>query len=302
MRKENNRELAKQLGVSRASLCYRSKQPRKDWALTCRMEDILREHPSYGHKRLALALGVNKKRALGAMKLFGIQPYRRRGKKWRKPPCVPEYVVPNPLMSAVPLRPNHIWATDFTEILWKGKKPCLATMMDLFARTVTGFSVLANHSVHLVIGSLFSGIHKHPVPAILHSDRGGEYAGKDMRIILALLGTKRSMSRAGCPWENGYQESFCSQFKAGLGDPNGFPSPGELVYEIYRLIRSYNTDRIHSALRMPPQTFSLRYATTRFLIPSNVSQERGTCHNAIWRVKNVHCKNIGKNEKRKSKG
>ncbi|MBM3231267.1 hypothetical protein FJZ28_02975, partial [Candidatus Peregrinibacteria bacterium] len=42
--------------VSRASLYYAPRQPQKDWALKCRMEEILREHPSYGHKRLALAL------------------------------------------------------------------------------------------------------------------------------------------------------------------------------------------------------------------------------------------------------
>lgn len=271
MGKENKRELAVQLGVSRASLYYAPKQPQKDWALKCRMEEILREHPSYGHKRLAIALDVNKKRTLRVMKLFGIQPYRRRGKRWRKSPCAPEYVVQNLLMSTVPLRPNHIWATDFTEILWNGKKLYLATMMDLFTRTVTGFSVLTNHSVHLVIGSLFSGIHKHPAPEILHSDRGSEYTGKDMRIILKLLGIQQSMSRAGCPWENGYQESFYSQFKVDLGDPNRFSSLGELVYEIYRLIHSYNTNRIHTALRMPPETFTLRYEATRFLIPSNVS-------------------------------
>jgi len=271
MEKESKRELAKQLGVSRSSLYYAAKQPAKDWSLKCRMEEVLREHPGYGHKRLAIALGVNRKRTLRVMKLYGIQPYRRRGKRWKKPPCAPEYVVPNLLMTTEPLYPNHIWATDFTHIDWKGKRLFIATMMDLHTRTITGFSVLTNHSVHLVINALFSGIRKHPAPEILHSDRGSEYTGKDMRIILELLGTKQSMSRAGCPWENGYQESFYSHFKVDLGDPNRFSSLGELVYEIYRLIHSYNTDRIHTALRMPPETFSLRYATTQFLISSNVS-------------------------------
>jgi transposase InsO family protein len=271
MGKENKRERAKQLGVSRSSLYYARKKPQQDWALKCAMEEVLRCHPSYGHRRLAIALGVNKKRTLRVMKLFGIQPYRRRGRKWRKPLCKPEHVVSNLLMTTVPLRPHHIWATDFTHVDWKSKRLFIATMMDLHTRAVTGFSVLTNHSVHLVINALFSGIHKHPAPEILHSDRGSEYTGKDMRIILELLGAKQSMSRAGCPWENGYQESFYSQFKVDLGDPNRFPSLGELVYEIYRLIHSYNTNRIHTALRMPPQTFSLRYATTQFLIPSNVS-------------------------------
>lgn len=262
--------LAKQLGVSRASLYYVPKRPAKDWALKTAMENVLREHPSYGHRRLAIALGANKKRIRRVMKLFGMQPYRRRGRRWRKPREEGRTIVPN-LLLTVPSHPHHIWATDFTEILWRGKKLYLATMMDLFTRTITGFSLLTNHSVHLVIQCLFSGIHKHPSPEILHSDRGSEYTGKDMRIILELLGVRQSMSRAGCPWENGYQESFYSQFKVDLGDPNRFSSLGELVYEIYRCIFVYNTSRIHTALRMPPETFTLRYATTQFLVANNVS-------------------------------
>lgn len=271
MGKESKRSLARQLGVSRSSLYYVPKRPAKDWALKVAMEQVLSEHPSYGYRRLALALCVNEKRARRVMRLFGIRPYRRRCKRWRKPMEKPEFVVPNLLLSIEPQCPHHIWVTDFTHIDWKSKRLFLATMMDLFTRTVTGFSVLTNHSVHLVIGALFSAVHKHPSPEILHSDRGSEYTGKDIRIIADCLGIRQSMSRAGCPWENGYQESFYSQFKVDLGDPNRFSSLGELVYEIYRLIHVYNTSRIHTALKMPPDTFTLRYETTRFLIPSNVS-------------------------------
>ena len=106
------------------------------------------------------------------MKLFGIQPYRRRGKKWRKPEEKPENVVSNLLMDIEPAYPNHVWATDFTHITWRSTTLCLATMMDLFTRRVMGFSVLTNHSMQLIINALFSGIHKHPAPEILHSDRG----------------------------------------------------------------------------------------------------------------------------------
>jgi len=44
------------------------------------------------------------------------------------------------------------------------------------------------------------------------------------------------MSRKSSPWENGYQESFYSQFKVDLGDPSRFESLGELIAEIFRLI------------------------------------------------------------------
>lgn len=271
MGKENKRALAEQLGIARSSLYYVPQQPRKDWQLKVEIEKVLRIHPSYGHRRLALHLKVNKKRALRVMKLFGIQPYRRRGRKWRKPEEKPENVVPNLLLTIEPAYPNHIWVTDFTHIVWRNTTLYLATMMDLFTREVMGFSVLTNHSIQLIINALFSAIHKHPPPEILHSDRGSEYTSGDMETLCSLLGIRQSMSNAGCPWENGYQESFYSQFKVDLGDPNRFESLGELVYELYRLLHVYNTSRIHTALKMPPQTFALRYATTQFLMASNVS-------------------------------
>lgn len=255
MEKENKKDLARKLGVSRSSLYYVPKKPSKDWALKVEMEKVLREHPSYGHRRLALHLHVNRKRVLRVMKLFGIQPYRRRGKKWRKPEEKPENVVPNLLLTIEPAYPNHIWVTDFTHIDWKDVRLFLCTMMDLFTRRITGFSVLTNHSVHLVINALFSGIHKHSPPGILHSDRGSEYTSGDMEMLCELLGIRQSMSNAGCPWENGYQESFYSQFKVDLGDPGRFETLGELVYEIYRLLHIYNTSRIHTALKMPPEMF-----------------------------------------------
>ena len=96
-----------------------------------------------------------------------------------------------------------------------------------------------------------------------------------MAALLSLLNVTQSMSNAGCPWENGYQESFYNQFKIDLGYPNRFTTLGELVYEIYRLIYVYNTTRIHSALKMPPQTFALQYQTSQFLLET-VSDERGT--------------------------
>jgi hypothetical protein len=66
------------MGVSRASLYYVSKQMPKDWAVKIRMEEELRRNPSYGSRRLAQALGVNRKRTQRVMHMFGVKPYRRR--------------------------------------------------------------------------------------------------------------------------------------------------------------------------------------------------------------------------------
>lgn len=267
MGKQNKKALAKELGISRSSLYYKPKQPVKDWNLKIEIEKILRKFPSYGHKRLALELKVNRKRTLRVMRMFGIKPYRRRGRKFRKAKLSTEQAnCKNLLLETFPSSPNEVWVSDFTYLSFKGKTLYLATVMDLYTRKTVGFAVLDTHSTQLIINALFSAIHKHPPPKIFHSDQGSEYASKDFGNILDELGIKQSMSKKASPWENGYQESFYSHFKVDLGDPNRFSCLGELVYQIYRTIYIYNNFRIHTSLKTSPHTFALIHQLSSNLV------------------------------------
>lgn len=259
MGRENKTRQAKLLGVSRQLLYYRHKKPEKDWELKTRIEEVLHNHPSYGHKRLSDHLKINKKRIRRVMKLFGIKPYRKRGRKFKYIKENRDLEFPNLLLANFPFHPDQIWASDFTHIPYRGKWLYLATIIDIFSREIVGFSILTSHSTQLIINALFSAVHHHPAPDILHSDHGSEYASNDYSGICQSLGIRQSMSRPGCPWENGYQESFYSQFKIDLGDPERFESLGELVYAIFRTIHAYNHSRIHSKLKMPPVLYSRQY-------------------------------------------
>ncbi len=256
--KKTKWELARELGLSRASLYYVSKQSPKDWSLKERIISVLRDHPSYGFRRVALELKINKKRAQRVMRLFGMKAYRRRGRRPRKT-GFSSILYPNLLQKNFPKGLNDIWVADFTYIPYQGKFLYLATVMDLFAREIVGWAVMNTHSVPLVLQALFSAAEHHPRPNIFHSDNGREYGSRIFTGALLNLGVRISRSRKSSPWENGYQESFYSQFKVDLGDPERFKSLGELVYEIHRLVWDYNHRRIHSALRMPPALFSNRY-------------------------------------------
>lgn len=251
---------AKALGCAESTLYYKRRMDAKDQLLRRMIEEVLHEHPSYGHKRLALHLKVNKKRVIRVMKKYGIKPYRRRGKKYRRMKPQNEHY-PNLLQLVTPSYTRCVWAADFTHLHYKGKDVIVATTIDLFDRHVVGVSVSTAHPTSIVMQSFANGILNHGRPAIFHSDNGSEYHAKSFRQLLTTLGVAISRSKKGCPWENGYQESFYNQFKVDLGDPNRFASLGELTAAIYETIHVYNTIRIHSALRMPPLQFALAHAT-----------------------------------------
>lgn len=260
---------ARELGVCRGTLYYKPKQPEKDWQLKCLIEEVLREHPSYGSPRIAIALGRNHKPIERVMKIFGIKAYRRRGKRWKKSGET-KGIYPNLLISNYPAYSNHIWVTDFTYIPFQGKTVYLATVMDLFTRKIVGMSVYTTHATQLVLSAFLNAIHSNSRPEIFHSDNGSEYNSEIFIEAAKTVGTKISRSKPGCPWENGYQESFYDKFKIDLGDPGRFKTLGELVYEIYQTVWKYNNTRIHTALKMPPQQFALN-AQIQYNLDNKVS-------------------------------
>jgi transposase InsO family protein len=255
----NKTVLAESANTSRRSLYYVPKQPAKDWHTKQLIEAALRDHPSYGHKRLAIHLNINKKRVLRVMKLFGIKPYRRvTPKVYRKPK---NSVFPNLLLTEEPRGLGDIYASDFTYLKHKGRWVYVATVLDVYTREIVGVSALTTHSTQLVLNALAAAVLYRPPPRIIHSDQGSEYTSKDYTALTQRLGVQQSMSAPGCPWENGYQESFYKGFKLDLGDPNRFETLGELVAEIYQTISYYNQRRIHSAHRMSPARFAQKQDT-----------------------------------------
>ncbi len=251
--------LARELGISRSSLYYKAKQKDKDWETKQLIEKVLAGKPSYGHKRLALALKINKKRVLRVMKLYGINPYRRVVKRWNKAPDDGSVSYSNLLKTNMPKGSGDIWVSDFTHIVYKGQWIYIATILDIYTRECVGISVLTTHATVLVSSTFNNAILNNTPPRIIHSGQGSEYKSALYTSLVESRGVLISMSAPGCPWENGYQESFYGKFKIDLGDVNHFDSLGELVAEIYQTLHTYNMTRIHTALKMSPRQFAEKY-------------------------------------------
>lgn len=160
-------------------------------------------------------------------------------------------------MEILPTHAHYAWAADFTHLFWKGKDIRIATTMDIYTRRIVGLAVGTTGGTYLVTQALESALMAYPKPTLFHSDNGVEYHAHSFRSLLETLHIRISRSKKSCPWENGYQESFYNTFKVDFGDPNRYQTLGELVAAIYHQIYLYNTERIHSALKMSPRAFAL---------------------------------------------
>ena len=266
--KEGKKALAKKLGVSRSSLYYASKMKVRDIAIKERILAALSEHPSYGHRRLALELRCNKKCILRVMKKFGITPYRRRARRPRKPGDLgtqPLHIA-NYAKTLCPLRRNVLWASDFTYFWFHGRFWYLCTVLDLFSREIVGFSFASSHDASLILAALQDALRRRGTTLYLHSDQGSEYQSYAYFDLLKAQNIRASFSAKSSPWQNGYQESFYSEFKKDLGHPSHFETLGEFIEGIHLQIHYYNNRRIHTALKAIPAQYK-----TLIMIPDKVS-------------------------------
>lgn len=244
------------LGVNRKNIYYASVQDEKDTQLKQVIENVWTKHPSYGHKRLGMHLKINHKRVLRVMNKYGIKPPRRK-KQYYCTRSVPHRKYANLIKNFTPSKPHALWCSDVSFLKYQGKFWYLITIVDVLTRQVVAADIGKYHTSALVLSCIKQAItNTQQTPYIFHSDQGTEFMAKKCTDYLKSCNIKVSASDKASPWQNGYQESFFGRFKDEFGDINRFETIGELIEEIYHHIHYYNTQRIHTALKMPPSTFA----------------------------------------------
>lgn len=139
---------------------------------------------------------------------------------------------------------------DITYIRLRGGKFCyLAVWQDKLTRRIIGWSLAMEMTQELVISALRKAIGKGLVKAgaIVHSDRGSQYASNGFRGLLQQNGLRQSMSGKGNCYDNAQAESFFSRFKAELIEDGVFEDLAQARSEIFSYIEGYyNRVRLHS--------------------------------------------------------
>lgn len=141
---------------------------------------------------------------------------------------------------------------DITYIRLRGGQFCyLAIWQDKVTRRIIGWSLSSEMTAELVISALQKAISKGLVKAsaIIHSDRGSQYASLGFRRLLQQNCLRQSMSGQGNCYDNAQAESFFSRFKAELIEGGVFEDISQARSEIFSYIEGYyNRTRLHSSL------------------------------------------------------
>ena len=229
----------------------------QDSKLTSMIQDIFYEHRRrYGARRIAIELkarGESCSRAK-ARKIMDQNGFVAIGPKSFKPRTTESRhklgYSPNLLLEGIDIqRIDQVWVGDITYIPLLNGFAYLAMILDLHSRKIIGWSFNLNMEEPLVIAAFTQAIKaRQPRQGLIHhTDRGGQYAGKKYRKILARALMLQSMSRAGDCYDNAFMESCFGTIKTEL-EMTTYDSFEQARKEIREYINYYNVLRRHSAI------------------------------------------------------
>lgn len=157
--------------------------------------------------------------------------------------------------------PNRIWVADTTYLPTKTGFVFLVVVLDLFARSVVGWSVGDALDAELAATALRRAVEarRPPEGLVVHTDRGGEFVSSAWRRVVEDAGARASASATGNCFDNAVAESFFSTLEFEGPNPRLWrgAADAELALPAF-LDEWYNIERLHSfnAYRSPAEAES----------------------------------------------
>ncbi|EJA5030588.1 IS3 family transposase [Salmonella enterica] len=146
--------------------------------------------------------------------------------------------------------PNQKWAGDITYLRTDEGWLYLAVVIDLWSRSVIGWSMSPRMTAQLACDALQMALwrRKRPENVIVHTDRGGQYCSADYQALLKRHNLRGSMSAKGCCYDNACAESFFHSLKVECIHGERFISQEMMRTTVFNYIEcDYNRWRRHSA-------------------------------------------------------
>ena len=123
------------LGLAHSTWYYRpAGESAENLALMRQIDEQYLRTPYYGSRKLAIVLGVNRKRIQRLMRLMGIEAiYPKRRTTW---PGAGHKIYPYLLRNVEVTRPDQVWASDITYVPLRHGFLYLVAVMDWYSRYV----------------------------------------------------------------------------------------------------------------------------------------------------------------------
>ena len=137
----------------------------------------------------------------------------------------------------------------------------MLSVIDEYTCEVHALHVARNIGSGKVLEVIRELIGTHGAPGYIRSDNGPEFVAKSLQEWLAGAGIKTLYIDPGCPWQNGYVESFHDKFRRECLARELFYTLSEAMVVIAVWRRKFNQIRPHRSLGMKtPEEFAFDLA------------------------------------------
>ncbi len=143
---------------------------------------------------------------------------------------------------------NQVIVSDLTYVRVGNKWNYVCILIDLFNREIIGQSVGPNKTAQLVYKAFASIKTRLDNISYFHTDRGSEFKNKLIDQVLETFDIKRSLSKAGCPYDNAVAEATFKTFKTEFINQHSFETINDLEIHLLDYINWFNKKRIHGSL------------------------------------------------------
>jgi putative transposase len=246
------------LALPRSSWYY---QPRgesaENLALMRRIDEQFLATPFYGSRKLATALGANRKRVQRLMRLMGVEAiYPRRRTTW---PGLGHKIYPYLLRNVAIQRPDQVWSTDITYVPLRHGFLYLVAVMDWFSRHVLAWRLSNTLSGGFCLEALEQALDA-ATPEIFNSDQGCQFTAAAFTSRLEERGVAVSMDGRGRALDNVFVERLWRSVKYEEVYLRDYVDGWEAEARLRAYFRFYSHERIHQALgyRTPAQVYAKR--------------------------------------------
>jgi putative transposase len=196
---------------------------------------------------------VNHKRVYRLYREEGLQLPKRRRKRLRS-------VRREPLTPALAL--NARWSMDFmSDAFADGRRFRVFNVIDDFSRECLAIEVGTSLPGLVVTRVLDRVAAKRGYPAVIVTDNGPEFRGREMDAWAYRHGIRLHFIDPGKPMQNGFVESFNDKFRDECLNAHYFLGLDDARRRVEAWRREYNERRTHRSVgRIPPAEFARRAA------------------------------------------
>lgn len=203
------------------------------------------DYPFYGSRRMAVTLGVNRKRIQRLMRILGIEAIYPKPNLSR--PASGHEIYPYLLRGVAIERANQVWSTDITYIPMRGGFLYLVAIMDWYSRYVLSWELSNTMETSFCLTALDAAF-AWGSPEIFNSDQGAQFTSGDFLAPLKTRPIRISMDGRGRCLDNVFIERLWRSLKYELIYPGDFASGLDLWPALDRYFQFYNHRRPHQAL------------------------------------------------------